>query len=252
MPGKPHHPFFLVAGLTLMATLACSVDINMGGSATQSSSPIPASSTPVTPSNTPVTPSSTPVTPSNTPVTPTPTDTPTKSPSPKPPTHTPTATTGLLFIKTLHFIEIKPPLSGFKLDYTLDPVFGGTNLTAGFTPDPFQVVLAGGGLVDTSYLGGACRGYTTAAPTSRLNFGGGGANLLRFVFIASGSQDAALVVNDPYGNMYCVDDSFGTVNPTIDFNNPAGGTYDIWVAASASGASIPGTLEFTGKPNIHP
>ena len=42
-----------------------------------------------------------------------------------------------------------------------------------------------------------------------------------------------MVVNDPYGNFYCVDDSFGTVNPTIDFNNPAGGSYDIWIGSYA-------------------
>ena len=54
-----------------------------------------------------------------------------------------------------------------------------------------------------------------------------------------------MVVNDPYGNFYCVDDSFGTVNPTIDFNNPAGGTTDVWVGSYASGTGRSGTFYVT-------
>jgi hypothetical protein len=61
-----------------------------------------------------------------------------------------------------------------------------------------------------------------------------------------------MVVNDPYGNFYCVDDSFGTVNPTIDFNNPAGGTYDVWIDSYAANTTISGTLYITEKSSNHP
>lgn len=54
-----------------------------------------------------------------------------------------------------------------------------------------------------------------------------------------------MVVNDPFGNFYSVDDSFGAVNPTIDFNNPAGCTYDVWVGSYASATFIAGTPYFT-------
>ena len=108
-----------------------------------------------------------------------------------------------------------------------------------------------GGPVDVSYLGSSCSGFATAAPDLRINFGGGGSSLLRAYFVGS-NGDTTLVVNDPYGNFYCVDDSFGTVNPTIDFNNPAGGTYDIWIGSYASGTTVSGTLYVTAASGNHP
>ena len=59
-------------------------------------------------------------------------------------------------------------------------------------------------------------------------------------------------VNDPFGNFYCVDDSFATVNPTIDFNNPANGSYDIWIGSYASGTLVPGTFYVTANTANHP
>jgi hypothetical protein len=108
-----------------------------------------------------------------------------------------------------------------------------------------------GGTVDVSYLGGSCAGFATVTPSFRINFGGGGAALLRLYFIASGA-DSTMVINDPYGNFYCVDDSFGTVNPTIDFNNPAGGTYDVWIASFTSGTPVSGTFYITENSGNHP
>jgi hypothetical protein len=107
-----------------------------------------------------------------------------------------------------------------------------------------------GGTIDVSYLGSSCAGFATQAPDIRVNVSGGGA-LLRFYFIAA-SADTTLVVNDPFGNFYCVDDSFATVNPTIDFNNPANGSYDIWIGSYASGALVPGTFYVTANTANHP
>jgi hypothetical protein len=137
-----------------------------------------------------------------------------------------------------------------QLDYTLPPTYGEVNLGAGFTPDPYQVSVNAGGNVNVSYLGSSCSGFTGEAPDVRLNFSGGGASLIRLYYIAG--QDSTLVINDPYGNFYCVDDSFGTVNPTIDFNNPAGGTYDIWVASYSAGNMFNGMLSFTANASNHP
>lgn len=61
-----------------------------------------------------------------------------------------------------------------------------------------------------------------------------------------------MIVNDAYGNFYCVDDSFGTVNPTIEFNNPPAGAYDVWVGSYASGTFVSGTLYITGNISNHP
>ncbi len=138
-----------------------------------------------------------------------------------------------------------------KLDYTASANYGEANLSAGFSPDPYSVGMTTGGNVDVSYLGSSCSGFATSHPDLRINFGGGGASLLRIYFVGS-NGDAAMVVNDPYGNFYCVDDSFGTVNPTIDFNNPAGGSYDVWVASYAANTTISGTLYITENSGNHP
>jgi hypothetical protein len=138
-----------------------------------------------------------------------------------------------------------------KLDYTANANYGEANLSVGFSPDPYSVGMTTGGDVDVSYLGGSCSGFATSAPDLRVNFGGGGASLLRIYFVGS-NGDPSMVVNDPYGNYYCVDDSFGTVNPTIDFNNPAGGTYDVWIGSYASSAKITGALYLTENSGNHP
>ena len=111
--------------------------------------------------------------------------------------------------------------------------------------------MTAGGTVDVSYLGGSCRGFATSAPDLRVNFGGSGSSLLRIYFIAS-NGDPAMVVNDPYGNFYCVDDSFGTVNPTIDFDNPAGGSYDVWIASYSAQATISGSMYIRENSGNHP
>jgi hypothetical protein len=146
-------------------------------------------------------------------------------------------------------IHIGPIIT--KLDYQASANYGEANLTNGFSPDPYSVGMTTGGPVDTSYLGSSCSGFATSHPDLKINFGGGGSHLLRIYFVAS-SGNPAIVINDPYGNFYCVNDSFGTVNPTIDFNNPAGGSYDVWVASSAVNTTISGTLYITENSGNHP
>jgi hypothetical protein len=152
----------------------------------------------------------------------------------------------LTLIAPIQVVPVNP-----KLDYTANANYGEANLSAGYSPDPYSVGMTTGGNVDVSYLGGACSGFATTHPDLRINFGGGGSPLLRIYFVGS-NGDPAMVVNDPYGNFYCVDDSFGTVNPTIDFNNPAGGSYDVWIASYAANTNISGTLYITENSGNHP
>ncbi len=186
-----------------------------------------------------------------------PTNTPTNVP---PPTDTPTAVPTSDGTHTIHFppivkVTLLAPINVVpinpKLDYQAAAKYGEANLSNGFSPDPYSVGTTSGGNVDVSYLGGSCSGFASTAPDLRINFGGGGASLLRIYYVGA-NGDPAMVVNDPYGNFYCVDDSFGTVNPTIDFNNPAGGSYDVWIASYASSANISGTLYITGNSGNHP
>lgn len=147
---------------------------------------------------------------------------------------------------TVFTIVTLPP----KLDYAAPANYGEANLSSGFSPDPYSVGMTTGGIVDVSYLGSSCSGFATTAPDLRINYGGGG-SLLRIYFVGT-TGDPKMVVNDPYGNFYCVDNSFSTVNPTIDFNNPAGGTYDVWIGSSAANTTISGTLYLTENSGNHP
>jgi hypothetical protein len=122
-------------------------------------------------------------------------------------------------------------------------VFGSTALTSGFVPDPFTLDVTAGGPVDASYLGGGCSGHTTEAPTFSVNFTKGASQLLRLYFI--GSSDTTMIINSPAGSYVCIDDSYNTFHPTIDFNSPSSGRYDVWIATYQPGASVAGTLLVT-------
>ncbi len=171
--------------------------------------------------------------------TPTPTATstapPTATPTPSV-TYTPTSTPTSPVVATLNF--------------SLPPVYGSTALTSGFVPDPYAAGITGGGNVNISYLGGGCTGFTTSAPSFSVNYTAGTFPTLRFYFI--GNADSTMVINTPGGSYICVDDSFGTLHPTIDFNNPASGRYDIWIGSYAQGTSATGTLYVTENTGNHP
>jgi hypothetical protein len=182
------------------------------------------------------------------PATPTATETPATTAPTQPtatatPSLTPTATSGLTSTAT-------PACGSGVLNFSLPPVYGSTALTSGFVPDPFTVGVTSGGPIDVSYLGGRCIGFATSAPSFSVNYTSGVFPVLRFYFIGSG--DTAMIVNAPSGSLFCVDDSFGTLNPTIDFNSPSSGRYDVWIASFSCGAAIGGTLYVTENTGNHP
>jgi S1-C subfamily serine protease len=128
-------------------------------------------------------------------------------------------------------------------ELTIDPpTFGTYVLNTGFTPDPSAYEVISGGSVNVNYLGGGCVGWAAAAPDIRINWTG--STFLRFYFIAD-EGDTALVVNDPNVDWACNDDSFGTLNPTVDFTTSTTGAYDIWVASFTEGEFVSGTLYVT-------
>jgi hypothetical protein len=137
------------------------------------------------------------------------------------------------------------------LNYSLTPNYGSMTLASGFVPDPFTRAMTSGGSVNVSYLGGGCTGYATSAPDFSVTYTAGGGTLLRFYFVA-GSGDTTMVVNGPDGSFRCADDTFSTLNPSIDYSAPAGGRYDIWIGSYVSGASVSGTLYVTEISGNHP
>lgn len=136
-----------------------------------------------------------------------------------------------------------------ELDVSLAGTFGSTELAAGFSPDPFTASLSSGGPVDASYLGGDCKGFAAVAPDYEVTYASGTATLLRFYFDAD--EDTTLIINDPAGEWVCNDDAYG-FDPSIDFDSPAGGTYDIWVGSFAQGTIHAGTLSVTELSDNHP
>jgi hypothetical protein len=125
-------------------------------------------------------------------------------------------------------------------DWQASPTYGSVRLNTGFTPDPYQVDLTAGGSIDVSRsLGGSCRGFVANAPDFDLYFQGGSS--LPLAISVSSQSDTTLVINDPAGNWYCDDDSGGGLNPSIVFNNPQSGLYDIWVGTYGSSLA-PATL----------
>jgi serine protease Do len=136
------------------------------------------------------------------------------------------------------------PAPAGGLDFSLAPNYGEQNLSAGFTPDPFEQTITSGGSVNAAYLGSGCQGFATSAPDFRLRWSGTSSRL-RIMFVATeATQDTTIIVNAADGSWRCNDDS-GGLNPMVEFTNPTAGTYDIWVGSYSSGTFVPGTLRIT-------
>lgn len=227
------------AGCVSLAPLG-SPDTSPTPSPSLTLSPIPTLTLPPTPSPS-VLPTATPTAQPTAGPTPEPTAPPTDSPT-EPPTAPPTPPPTPSPSPT--------PTSQATFNFSLPAVYGSTALTGGFVPDPFSVGVTAGGPVNAGYLGGGCSGFATSAPSFQVNYTSGAFPTLRFYFI--GGADTTMIINTPGGSYMCVDDSFGTLNPTIDFNSPSSGRYDVWIGTYAAGGSVGGTLYVTENTGNHP
>lgn len=119
-------------------------------------------------------------------------------------------------------------------DYSAAPSYGTVRLSAGFEPDPRVISLQSGGGIPATNVSSACSGYIAAAPDVRLDYQAGEYPLILSV---ASSSDTTLVVNGPDGSWYCDDDGgVNGLNPSLRFNSPRSGQYDIWVGTYGSGA----------------
>ena len=117
---------------------------------------------------------------------------------------------------------------------------GQTTLTSGFTPDPHVVNVVAGGTINASGVGSNCAGFVAANPDYKVNYTAGSLPLI--ISVAS-SADTTLVINGPDGRWYCDDDGgVNGANPSIRFNNPQSGRYDIFVGTYRSGTPQPARL----------
>jgi hypothetical protein len=155
------------------------------------------------------------------------------------------------------------------LNYNADSNFGGSELTSGFSPDPWEFPLTAGGgsdFIDVATLGliddfssEPCgRAYVTRKPDFHFTFEAGQYELVRFYVITENGADATLLINDPQGRWRCNDDhpeieGWGNERmPSIDFNSPVTGRYDIWVGTYDQSAHNPANLYVTEVDANHP
>ena len=125
-----------------------------------------------------------------------------------------------------------------------DPNFGTINLSAGFSNDPRVIRVVSGGQTAATSVGRNCAGYVSRAPDVRLNYEAGSS--LPLIISADSSDDTTLVVNGPDGRWYCDDDGGENgLNPSVRFNSPGTGRYEIWVGSYREGQNSEARLHIS-------
>ena len=114
----------------------------------------------------------------------------------------------------------------------LDPSYGTTDLASGFQPDPLVIQVQSGGSIDAQGINPGCKGFIASAADVRINFT---ADTLPLIISVASDADTTLVVNGPDGAWYC-DDNGGQNgrNPSLRFNRPQSGQYNIWIGTSGA------------------
>jgi len=131
-----------------------------------------------------------------------------------------------------------------RLDVAGAPGFGTHTLVGGFMPDPASYAVEAGGAMSLSMaigesaMGGWCPGNTTRAPTLRITYDGQGP-----LFISMESDtDTTLAVNGPDGAWTCDDDSLGSLNPSLSYDTPRAGVYDVFAGTFMDGETVPAMI----------
>ena len=123
------------------------------------------------------------------------------------------------------------------------PNYGTVNLHVGFPDDPNVTNVSSGGNINAERIGNSCRGFISAAPDVRLVYSSGS---LPLIISANSRADTTLVVNAPDGSWYCDDDGgVNGLNPSIRFDRPQSGRYEIWVGTYGSSSLQPAQLHIS-------
>lgn len=140
------------------------------------------------------------------------------------------------------------------LDVSARPNFGARTLAPGFTPDPSRVNVVSGGNIDASTIGlpAGCRGWVTRAPDFNVTLTGTSSSLRIFVNRTPRNADVTLIINRADGTWVCGDDSYGTLNPSVDLPNAGPGLYNVWVGSYREGTTVRGRLNVTELDSQHP
>ena len=119
-------------------------------------------------------------------------------------------------------------------DFNRNPNYGTVQLREGFPQDPNVTNVSAGGSLNAQRIDGSCLGFISEAPDKRLVYETSGR--LPLIISVESRADTTLVVNAPDGSWYCDDDGGENgLNPSVRFNNPSSGRYEIWVGTYSSG-----------------
>ncbi len=135
-------------------------------------------------------------------------------------------------------------------NYNNRTYFGSGSLNAGFMPDPIQVPrITAGGTQDLSrcFPGQGWTGFVVSRPDYRLFYNGTSPTGRLSFQLVSNATDTVMLVNAPDGSWWYNDDSGGTFNSTITFNNPLSGQDDIWTGAYQRSSNNPAQLWITER-----
>jgi hypothetical protein len=124
------------------------------------------------------------------------------------------------------------------------PNFGTVTLRTGFTPDPRVVSVVSGGNIAASRIRSGCAGFISANPDARLVFTTDGD--LPLIISVDSDSDTTLAVNGPDGRWRCDDDGgVNGLNPSIRYDTPQSGRYEIWVGSYRAGTNARGRLHIS-------
>jgi hypothetical protein len=122
------------------------------------------------------------------------------------------------------------------------------DMQAGFALDPFLVSLNGGGELDASTLDPACVGYINDRPVLTADWEGA-VDFLRIFFYSD--SDSTLVIQQPDGSYLCADDvDENVLDAELVAEQPATGSYKVWVGSYEPNQLIPGLLVITARPDL--
>lgn len=124
-----------------------------------------------------------------------------------------------------------------------DPTFDTVSLSPGSLSSPTSFSTVAGGSVRVDDVGPGCVGYAAAAPDIRLEWSGSISELLIYFQADESNDDATLLVQSPDGSWFCNDDmNDSALDPGLGLQNPASGTYNIWIGSYHEGIFIPGRI----------
>lgn len=150
------------------------------------------------------------------------------------------------YVALAALIAVACPGAAGAQNHTLAPAHGAVSLGSGFSPDPNEIAVSAGGPIEADDLGAGCTGHIANAPSVRVDYRAGSFPL---VFRSRAASDTVLAVRSPGGGWSCNDDGWSDGNAEVRYDDPASGTYNVWVGSYRAGDTVAAALLITELPD---